>query len=613
MSDATDETGRGASVERIRDAVDAVVTTLDGRQLAAPDREPVAEAVLSVLVVGDRLTVDSVALRHVPPDADPSASELATTLAEFGDAFDPTALRESVSDRDLRRLAGRLDDLDERVADAEQFPYEFVETAVEHEHGQPVRSLGYRSDDAADGSLAGATESVFAGPRAREQIEQVPRENPDAPLFVGTGTRAGRDASIEKDHLFRHRAIFGVTGYGKSTLLTNEFKQLVEAGAGGCFVDPKGDDSERLVEILPERRLDELRWLEPGSSRGAVSGFNFLELDLDPADPAYETALAALIEDLVALLGVNEVWGPHLNQLASETVTAVNAHNRARPDEPDLTLVDFAHLLTDPAARERFAERVAAADVDLDPDYADRFGAVPEATRTAVREALVPWIENPITRRLVAARDSEISVPRAVADGEILLVRMGGEPKELKRKLSMAVLRRIWSAIRARAERDRRDRDPFYLFCDEFDNVALADETITAMLSKSRSYRLSLTFCTQYPGQLPESVVEGLVSNCDTVVSFNPGSRRQAETYNSQLGVDVDTLTGESNYHAWLRTTLSESMERSAAFRVYTHPPFPPVRTRDERDRLIERALARDGWDPVDDPATSRLDGGDQV
>ncbi|MFB6082638.1 MAG: type IV secretory system conjugative DNA transfer family protein [Halorientalis sp.] len=606
---------RAAALERIREGLDAAATTLSERRLAAPDREPVAEATLAVLAVGDRLTVGGVTLRHVPPEADPSASELATTVEALRDALEPGALREGVGEADLGTLEERVERLRGRIADAEPFPYEIVETEIEREHGQPVRSRGYRTDDAADGSLAGATESVFAGPRAREQIERVPRRNGDAPLFVGTGTRAGRDASIEKDHLFRHRAVFGVTGYGKSTLLTNEFKQLVESGAGGCFVDPKGDDSERLVEILPERRLDELRWLEPGSSRGAVSGFNFLELDLDPADPAYETAVAALTEDLVALLGVDDAWGPRLDRLIRETITAVNACNRARPDEPDLTLVDLAALLGEPSARAAFADRAAADGVALD-GYADRFAAVPDDRLERVREALVPWIENPIARRMVAARESGISVPRAVADGEILLVRMGGEPRDLKRKLSMAVLRRIWSAIRARAERERSARDPFYLFCDEFDNVALEDETITAMLSESRSYRLALTFCTQYPDQLPESVLEGMVSNCDTVVSFNPGSRRQAETYNSQLGVDPETLTGEANYHVWLRTTLSESMERSAAFRVYTHPPFPPVRTREERDRLVERTLRRDGWtagDGSERTPTSLLGAGDQA
>ncbi|WP_336001221.1 type IV secretory system conjugative DNA transfer family protein [Halorientalis halophila] len=602
-----------ATLARVRETLADSVAELEERRLAAADREPVAEAVLDVLLAGDRCTAEGVELRHVPPAAGPSASELATTLADLRDALADGDLGANASQTDVKRLGDRLDDLDAALEAAEPFPYAIVETEIEREHGKPVRSRGVRTDDVDEGNLAGAPEGVFAGPRARQQIETVPRESGGAPLFVGTGTRAGRDASIEKDHLFRHRAVFGVTGYGKSTLLTNEFKQLVEAGAGGCFVDPKGDDSERLVEILPERRLDEVRWLEPGSTRGAVSGFNFLELDLDPGDPAFETAVTALVEDLVALLSVRDAWGPRLDRVARETVAAINSYNRTRPDEPDLTLVDFARLVSDPSAREAFVARMEAAGVDLEPGYVDRFAEVPESARERVGEALVPWLENPITRRMVAMRDSGISVPRAVAEGEILLVRMGGEPKELKRRLSMAVLRRIWSAVRARSERDRRDRDPFYLFCDEFDNVALADETITAMLSESRSYRLSLTFCTQYPGQLPESVVEGMVSNCDTVVSFNPGSRRQAETYNSQLGVDAETLTGESNYHVWLRTTLSESMERSAAFRVYTHPPFPPLRTRDERDRLIERALRRDGR-PKEEGGTgptSPLDSGD--
>jgi DNA helicase HerA-like ATPase len=125
-------------------------------------------------------------------------------------------------------------------------------------------------------------------------------------LFLGTDVRKQEDATIPKETFYRHAAVLGVTGYGKSTLLTNNMKQLIEAGNGLCFIDPKGDDSERLAEIIPEDRRDDVIWIEPGGSGDLISGFNFINVGLPPDHPHIETAVSALVFDLKKMLGDGE-------------------------------------------------------------------------------------------------------------------------------------------------------------------------------------------------------------------------------------------------------------------------------------------------------------------
>lgn len=149
----------------------------------------------------------------------------------------------------------------------DEWPYRYAVEDVERVQGTSVKAHGIDTDpglpDDADRDV------VFAAERARQMMEHGRWDN-DAPIWLGIGTRRGRDVKIDQRSMFRHVACFGTTGYGKSTLLKNVFRQIAELDAGGCFIDPGGDDSEELLEILPEERRDDVVWIEPGSTRGRV-------------------------------------------------------------------------------------------------------------------------------------------------------------------------------------------------------------------------------------------------------------------------------------------------------------------------------------------------------
>ncbi|GAA0451262.1 TraM recognition domain-containing protein (plasmid) [Halococcus dombrowskii] len=461
--------------------------------------------------------------------------------------------------------------------------YRYDTTSTERVQGAPVVAHGVDTELPEGHDDRDVT---FASLRARGMLADG-RTNPDAPIWLGIGTRRGRDVSIEQRSMFRHLACFGTTGYGKSTLQKNTFRQIAELGAGGCYIDPGGDDAEELIEILPEHRLDDVVWIEPGSTRGRVSGFNFLDTSIPPESEQFDHAVESLVADFRHMLGASQGWGARMDGVTASLVRA------SANTEYEFTPADLFYIIETPENSRRFAEAVRAADLELLADSADKIADVAENDANALEplwRRFKDWVESPIARQFMSLRDSPIDIANAVDENKLIIVRMGPEDEDLKQMIGTAIFRRIWSVIRARAEMDRAERTPFYLLADEFDNLASQDGAIDQMLSESRKYRLSLFLSCQAPNQI-QDVLPSLAANCDTWVSFSPGSPKDSRLVANNIGMDAETLQRDTPFHVWMTLDLPDRRQSSEPFRTYTLPEFPPMRTRDERDEMIMEYL----------------------
>ncbi|MFD1571841.1 TraM recognition domain-containing protein [Halorubrum laminariae] len=586
-------------LEQLHSDLELVAGQIEQRRLSIEDRVTLSKYVGTLLYHANEATHDKGAeIQRYAPETNPTTDQIAQDVRDLIGYLSHDRFLPSAGADDIQEMRHDLGGIQQAVEEMDEFDYAYVETERNTMYGEEIQSIGVPDDIDPDKLEPGQDgEEIYAAGSARRVLEEVPREYDDAPLFVGKGTRNGRDASIEKNHLFRHRAIFGVTGYGKSTLLTNDARQLIESGAGLCFIDPKGDDARRLMKVMPEHRLDDVVWIEPGAIGDYLSGFNFISLNMDPDSDEYNAALASLVEDLKKMLSANDdYWGPRMDRVAQSIITGMNLYNSKTPDDaPEMNFVDMYYVLKSEASRHEFTARLKEAGLRFITPHMETVAKMPEDDLEPLLGRFLPWIQNPVARRMIGFRSGGVSIPDAIDNDKIIIVRMGSEPRELKQMLGMAVIRRIWSHIRGRAAESEHQRSPFYLFADEFDNLAMHDDTIPAMISESRSYRLAMTLANQYPAQLPSNVVDAITTNCDTIMSFNPGDKKSARTYSTQLGLEPDDLTEEVNYHYWMRTTISENMERSDAFRVYAYPPFPPVRDADARDAEIQRSLREVG------------------
>jgi len=591
-----------------RRVLDEVEDILLDTKIAVDDREEIIEQHEKILELGVEITGNQYEIKYYPADQNPTLDQIAEVIADVNALLEYDYVIDERVVSCVERLRQESEQLINLIESKPEFPYAYNETGRRTEYNHEVQSFGVPEEINPDELDPGEDgEEVYAAGRALKAMEDV-CQDPSSPLWLGVGTRNGRDVSIEKNVLFRHRAIFGQTGYGKSTLITNDAKQLIESGAGLCFIDPKGDDSKRLMQIIPEDRMDDVVWIEPSAHGSHLSGFNYITIGMDRDNPNYEVARANLVSDLKKMLKMSaDYWGPRMDRVAANLITAMNMYNDRTPDDaPEMNLVDLYYILKSEASRKEFAARCRKAGLRFVDDYTEEIAEMSDDDLEPLLGRFLPWIQNPVPRRMIGFREGGVNIPKAIENDRIIIVRMGSEPRELKQMLGMAVIRRIWSRIRSRANQAHHSRKPFYLFVDEFDNIALRDETIPSIISESRSYRLSLNVANQYPHQLPDNVVDAITTNCDTIISFNPGDRKAARTYNTQLGLDPEVLTEEVNYHVWLRTTLDAKMEKSDAFRAYVYPPHPPKRNTQQAQDGINASLRKFGRERRSDEQTYR-------
>lgn len=96
--------------------------------------------------------------------------------------------------------------------------------------------------------------------------------------------------------------VLGKNGTGKTSLLLSWIKQDLEAGRGFCVLDPHGDLVLDTLALLPERRVDQVVFLDLKDEE-YVFRFNLF----DCPDPKNPMAVARTTELVTAVF--KRVWG----------------------------------------------------------------------------------------------------------------------------------------------------------------------------------------------------------------------------------------------------------------------------------------------------------------
>jgi hypothetical protein len=94
--------------------------------------------------------------------------------------------------------------------------------------------------------------------------------------------------------------------------------------------------------------------------------------------------------------------------------------------------------------------------------------------------------------------------------------------------ISSMIVSRFKAAAMARAEKPAHERRDFFLYVDEFQN--LAHESFSELLSEARKYRLGLVLANQYAEQLEKefmgvkgNVLSAILGNVGTIITFRLG------------------------------------------------------------------------------------------
>ena len=100
---------------------------------------------------------------------------------------------------------------------------------------------------------------------------------PEITVFAETNFRnQRRKFGVKLDDRRRHMYVVGKTGMGKSTLLENMVIADIRAGKGVAVVDPHGDLAEKILDFIPNNRVNDVIYFNPADTQYPIA-FNILE------------------------------------------------------------------------------------------------------------------------------------------------------------------------------------------------------------------------------------------------------------------------------------------------------------------------------------------------
>ncbi|MBI5004585.1 MAG: TraM recognition domain-containing protein [Candidatus Lloydbacteria bacterium] len=349
----------------------------------------------------------------------------------------------------------------------------------------------------------------------------------------------------------RHLYVIGQTGTGKTTLLKNMIVQDIEAGNGVCMIDPHGSDIEDILSRIPEHRLADVIYFDPGAAERPM-GLNMLEYDA--RFPEQKTFVVNELFSIFQKLygAVPESMGPMFEQYFRNATMLV-----IEDPESGSTLLDVSRVLADPAFRAlKLSRSKNPVVVQFWTDIAEKAGG------EGALQNIVPYITskfdvflaNDIMRPIVAQQHSAFNFRQIMDERKILLVNLSkGRLGDINSHLiGLIIVGKILMAALSRVDVLREKPADFYLYIDEFQNITT--DSIATILSEARKYRLSLTIANQFIAQLDEKIKNAVFGNVGSLAVFRVGAD-DAEYLEKQF---VPTFTAQDimkldNRNAYLK------------------------------------------------------------
>lgn len=308
----------------------------------------------------------------------------------------------------------------------------------------------------------------------------------------------------------RHVYIIGQTGAGKSGLLELLALSDIFHNQGYCIIDPHGDFAINNLKFIPESRIKDVVYFNPADTAFPIA-FNPLEI----TDPSRKPNICSeVIGVLKRMFG--DSWGPRLEHILRYTLLALL-------DRPETTLLDISRILTDKDFRRETLDYCK--DVTVLQFWKQEFG---QWNEKQINESIAPVLNkvgaftaNPIIRNIVGQSKSSFDIRSIMDEGKILVVNLskGLIGEDNASILGSFIVTKVQLAAMSRSDiPDIKDRRPFYLYVDEFQNFAT--DSFAVILSEARKYGLNLTVANQYVAQMTENVRDAVFGNVGTTISF---------------------------------------------------------------------------------------------
>jgi len=381
-----------------------------------------------------------------------------------------------------------------------------------------------------------------------------PMELPTEGILLGRATFRGHtvDVRIKDPDRRRHVYIIGQTGVGKTVLIESMAIQDIERGKGVCIIDPHGDLIEKILSLIPQKRVDDVIIFDPSDTDRPLA-LNMLEF-YEPEQKTF--VINEMINIFDKLYDLRQTGGPMFEQYMRNTMLLM-----MEDPASGSTLMEVPKVLADEHFRRY---KLSKAKNPVVKDFWEK--EAQKAGGEASLANMVPYITSKLTqfvandtmRPIIAQQNSSFDFRKVMDEQKILLINLSkGKIGDMNSMLlGLVCVGKLLMAALSRVDMLEKDRKDFYLYIDEFQNYIT--DSIAIILSEARKYKLNLTIAHQYIAQLTKrgdtAVRDAVFGNVGTVIAFRVGVE-DAETIAQQFTPVVDTydVMNIEKYNAYIR------------------------------------------------------------
>ncbi|MNJ90189.1 AAA-like domain protein [compost metagenome] len=397
-------------------------------------------------------------------------------------------------------------------------------------------------------------------------------------------------ADYEKliDNICKPRLVLGMMGTGKSEWIVNYTLSLIEKGLSVILVDPKNDTQKRLIESIPEDKLDKINYLDLGDLL-YPPGMNLLRRR-NPGDP---TEISLIVQSLISFFKkqFGKSWGFAMQQLIMMTGNIILLDEIA-------TLYEFQLMLTNKEYRGKMIDKVEERLKDKNVGgkamlkellaFWKQFHSWSEKDQLArinsTMNKIGIFMSNRIVRAIVS-QDESFDFRKAGDNGRITIVNIpDGELQDENRELLASFINKaIWLDYRSRSNIPIEKRYPTVWLIEEAHMVM--DDEFIPVLTQSRGYRLGVTVLTQglnnFESRGYGELKDILLTNCKNKIVFRVGPSDARILSDEFAPLTAFDLMNCPDYHFYSKILL-EGGKVSDVFFAHSPDMAPVLRNYDK-------------------------------
>ena len=284
---------------------------------------------------------------------------------------------------------------------------------------------------------------------------------------------------------FQHFYIPGSTGVGKTTQLLNFIVQDIANGCGITLIDPKGKLAERVLDYIPQKRINDVFYL----TLKTPIPFDFLSFK----GPHQKDEM---VEDIIYLLLGDAGNAPRAKDILSNTLYTLFS------SEEPICFLDIVRFLTESDRRTQILSKVT--DAELASLW--KSGVPKDDRLEPILSRLNKYRRNSVLRQTFGVPHPPLNIREVMNNRKILLVNLGGASRAAIDYGSL-----LFMKIKQEAFRRYEDPRPIphFVFIDEFQKFARVEDFVD-VLEMAREYKIAMMLANPLYKKLPEHVKDGL-------------------------------------------------------------------------------------------------------